>query len=81
MPVVLLGIHKAGGAYVPLDPSYPADRTRFMVDDARIGVLLTQNDLTGRVPSRGPHARKLAANVCTSDPPPTLARDDEDELH
>src|SRR5437763_621412 len=32
--VGILGILKAGGAYVPLDPAYPAERTRFVLEDA-----------------------------------------------
>ena len=43
--VGLLGILKAGGAYVPLDPRYPKERLRFMVEDARVSVLLTQAKL------------------------------------
>jgi amino acid adenylation domain-containing protein len=42
MVVGLLGILKAGGVYVPLDPEYPRERLRFMIEDARVGVLLTQ---------------------------------------
>jgi amino acid adenylation domain-containing protein/non-ribosomal peptide synthase protein (TIGR01720 family) len=38
--VGLLGILKAGGAYLPLDPSYPAERLRFMLEDARPLVVL-----------------------------------------
>ncbi len=41
MVVGLLGILKAGGAYVPLDPAYPSERLRFMLEDARVAVLLT----------------------------------------
>ena len=45
MMVGLLGIVKAGGAYVPLDPSYPADRLRFMVDDANLSIVLCHDSL------------------------------------
>jgi amino acid adenylation domain-containing protein len=41
----LLGVLKAGGAYVPLDPAYPRDRLRFMLEDAGVGVLLTERNL------------------------------------
>ena len=43
--VGILGILKAGGAYVPLDPAYPAERTRFVLEDARVPVLLTLQQL------------------------------------
>ena len=45
MVVGLLGILKAGGAYVPLDPAYPKERLRFMMEDAQVSVLLTQEKL------------------------------------
>ncbi|MBD2112494.1 MULTISPECIES: non-ribosomal peptide synthetase [Cyanophyceae] len=38
----MLAILKAGGVYVPLDPSYPAERLRFMVEDAGITVILSE---------------------------------------
>jgi amino acid adenylation domain-containing protein len=41
MIVGVLGVLKAGGAFLPLDPSYPPERLRFMLDDARPPVLLT----------------------------------------
>jgi amino acid adenylation domain-containing protein len=40
MVVGLLGVLKAGGAYVPLDASYPAERLRYMVEDAGVEVVL-----------------------------------------
>src|SRR5262249_52630922 len=39
------GILKAGGAYVPLDPAYPKERLAFMLEDARLPVLLTHKHL------------------------------------
>jgi amino acid adenylation domain-containing protein len=45
MVVALLGILKAGGAYLPLDPSYPEERLRYMVQDSRMRVVLTQEHL------------------------------------
>ena len=53
MVVALLGILKAGAAYVPLDPDDPADRLRFMLDDARVPVLLTQSHLSAKLPPSG----------------------------
>ncbi|MFN6483748.1 MULTISPECIES: amino acid adenylation domain-containing protein [unclassified Nostoc] len=45
MIIALLGILKAGGAYLPLDPSYPQERLNFMLEDAQVSVLLTQEKL------------------------------------
>ena len=50
MVVGLMGILKAGAAYVPLDPSYPKERLAFMMNDARIPVLLTQQRLVEQLP-------------------------------
>ena len=52
MVVGLLGILKAGGAYVPLDPNYPVERLDFMLADAHVEVLLTQDGLLEEVGSR-----------------------------
>ncbi|MEH2049309.1 MAG: amino acid adenylation domain-containing protein [Nostoc sp.] len=45
MVVGVLGILKAGGAYVPLDYAYPQERLAFMLQDAQVSVLLTQEKL------------------------------------
>jgi amino acid adenylation domain-containing protein len=42
LPVALLAVLKAGGAYVPLEPSYPHERLKFIIEEARAPVVLTQ---------------------------------------
>lgn len=50
MVVGLLGILKAGAAYVPLDPAYPQERLAFILQDTKISVLLTQQNLLTCLP-------------------------------
>ncbi|MET0400464.1 MAG: amino acid adenylation domain-containing protein [Longimicrobiaceae bacterium] len=50
MIVALLGVLAAGGAYVPLDPQLPRERLAFLVEDAGIAVLLTQERLFAGLP-------------------------------
>ena len=51
MVIALMGILKAGGAYVPLDPAYPAERLAFMLQDADIALVLTQDALKAHLPA------------------------------
>ncbi len=53
MLVSLLGILKAGGAYVPLDPAYPPERIRSMIEDAAVGLVLTETPLLGALLGSG----------------------------
>ena len=43
--VGILGIIKAGAAYLPLDPNYPQQRLNFMLEDAGLSILVTQQHL------------------------------------
>ncbi|HEX2092677.1 MAG TPA: amino acid adenylation domain-containing protein, partial [Longimicrobiaceae bacterium] len=53
MLVAILAVLKAGGAYVPLDPTYPSERLRFILADAAVPILLTQDRLLERLPEHG----------------------------
>ncbi|WP_165898185.1 non-ribosomal peptide synthetase [Tumebacillus sp. BK434] len=53
LAVATLGIMKAGGAYVPLDPAHPKDRIGFILEDAQVGVLVTQAGLVEHLPTDG----------------------------
>ncbi|MFE4412486.1 amino acid adenylation domain-containing protein [Streptomyces sp. NPDC056821] len=41
MVVAQLAVLKAGAAYLPVDPDYPAERIRFMLQDARPRIVVT----------------------------------------
>jgi amino acid adenylation domain-containing protein len=71
MVVALLGILKAGGAYLPLDPSHPAERVALILDDARVGVTVTQRHFADRLSSAG------ARTVCVDADAPAIARADD----
>lgn len=75
MIIGLLGILKAGGAYLPLDPTYPAERLTFILTDAAIEVLVTQDQVSDRLP---PH---LATRVCLDTDWSTLAHYSAKALH
>ncbi|MEZ4591278.1 MAG: amino acid adenylation domain-containing protein [Chloroflexota bacterium] len=61
MVVALLAIMKAGAAYLPLDPSFPAERLAYILDDARVGHLLTSNLYQPHLPALSASLIDLAA--------------------
>ncbi|HEV7377528.1 MAG TPA: amino acid adenylation domain-containing protein, partial [Pyrinomonadaceae bacterium] len=61
MVISMLGILKAGGAYVPLDPQYPPERLSYMLEDARLSVLLTRQSLAASFDTRQTRVLNLDA--------------------
>ena len=71
--IAMLAITKAGAAYVPLDPASPRDRLRFILDDTRAGILLTEQPLLALLPET------TAQVVCIDDW--EFPRDLEDDIN
>lgn len=42
----VLGILKAGAGYVPIDPAYPEERIRYIIQDSKSHLLLTQKTIS-----------------------------------
>jgi amino acid adenylation domain-containing protein len=78
--VGLLGILKAGGAYVPLDPTYPQERLAFMLEDAQVSVLLTQQVLVEKL-EQLPGSKKRALVCLDSDGEKIAAQGKENLIH
>ena len=45
MIIAIIGILKAGAAYIPIDPTYPYSRIKYMIEDSKLNVILSQKDL------------------------------------
>jgi len=46
----ILGVLKAGGAYLPLDIDHPQERLAYIIGDAKIPIVLTDNHWLDRLP-------------------------------
>ncbi len=66
MVVGLLGIQKSGAAYVPLDPAFPRDRLAFMIEDAGVPVVVTQENLAGDLPAHEAEVLLLDAKLASA---------------
>ena len=74
MIVGLVGILKAGGAYVPLDLAYPQQRLQFMIKDADVHLVVTQQK---HLETLGLEQR---AAVCIDSDRETIAKQSEQNL-
>ncbi|MFD8204677.1 amino acid adenylation domain-containing protein, partial [Streptomyces sp. NPDC059701] len=72
----LIAVLKAGAAYLPLDTTYPGDRIRFMLEDARPSLVLAHSSAGGLLPDQDgaavivlddPAVRKHLADLDASD--------------
>ncbi|MEU9497961.1 amino acid adenylation domain-containing protein [Streptomyces sp. NPDC048196] len=51
--VALLAVLKTGAAYLPVEPAHPAERLRFLLDDARAVLGLTTSAVAADLPTTG----------------------------
>jgi len=70
MIMALLGILKAGGAYVPLDANYPPERLAYMVEDAQLKLVLSQQKVRKRI------AEVAGEWVCVDEHRATIEKED-----
>jgi amino acid adenylation domain-containing protein/thioester reductase-like protein len=68
--VAQLAILKAGGAFMPVDARYPLDRVKFMLEDSKAPVILTQSHLADKLDS--------VARIVELDDPAIFQGDDTD---
>jgi amino acid adenylation domain-containing protein len=80
--VSVLAILKAGAAYLPLDPGYPTERLRFVLQDARPRLVITNTDVPDRLPGSVPfvHLDREAAAIHTQSPDPVDVDTSADQL-
>jgi amino acid adenylation domain-containing protein len=75
MVVALVAVMKAGCAYVPVDPDYPADRVEFMIEDAGLALILTQEHHRAALAGSGADLLVLGPGDTSAEDDRALARD------
>jgi amino acid adenylation domain-containing protein len=76
----ILGIWGAGGAFVPLPPDHPPRSLAFILEDARIEVVVTRAELAGALPEHRARLVCLDADAaaiagCPAGAPPAVVSD------
>lgn len=47
--ISLLAVLKAGGAYVPIDPNYPLENIKFIIEDANVELVITNQKYSEKI--------------------------------
>jgi len=55
------GILASGGAYLPLSPEYPDERLKYMIEDSGAKIIVTQDDLKGRLSELAPQTTQIVS--------------------
>jgi amino acid adenylation domain-containing protein len=69
----ILGVIRAGGAYVPLDKDYPEERLLYMIEDAGIEILLTEQALLSHATQLQEGSKILKQVLCIDREEETIA--------
>lgn len=79
MVAVLLAVFRCGAAYVPIDPDLPANRLRYLLDDAGVRVVVINDTVPGGIPeglavlslqTSGEEIKQLSGDVLFARPRP-----------
>ena len=68
--VSLLGILKAGGAYLPIDSAAPLDRIAFMLQDAKVHLIITDHASSDKLPQNTIPRLYIESLTQTEEDPP-----------
>jgi amino acid adenylation domain-containing protein len=68
MVVTVIAVLKAGATYVPMDPAFPEERLAYMLRDAKLDTLLTQQKVIQQK-GLGEHIRQSTRVVCVDTEP------------
>ncbi|MGV2922410.1 condensation domain-containing protein, partial [Streptomyces alfalfae] len=74
---VLWAVLASGAGYLPLDPAYPAERVRFILDDARPSLVLATRETASALP---PECDPLLLEDCAAPDAPDTELTDADRL-
>jgi len=62
--VGLFGILKSGNGFVPITPATPSERIRFIIEDCRIEILVTESKYLDRMVAISKHSPCLKCIIC-----------------